>query len=212
VQLESFSWTCSAVSGRCGSLAGRGAIDQLIDVRKGGSVVFTLVGAVGAAAPAALANSATVSPPAGTVDPKPANNRDRITVRRGIVPTRLRVSITPPVATLTSGVPIPETIVTTNVGKATAIGVRTCLSLPPGLTVSKATGGSLLRGRYCWRTKTLVRGAHVTFRFQVRGDARLVGRTHLVAAAEASNAPAVTDTSRVIVLAAVKKHEGGYTG
>ena len=211
-QLEGFSWTCSAVSGRCGSFSGRGAIDQLIDIRKGGSVVFTLVGTVGTAAPSELDNGATVAPPAGTVDPNSANNRDRITVRLGIVPTRLKVSITPPTATLISGVPIPATIFTTNVGKSTARNVLTCLSLPSGITVAKAAGGFPLQGRYCWRTRTVVRGAHVTFRFQVRGDARLVGKVRLVAGAEASNAPAVVDTSRVIVLPARKTHQGGYTG
>jgi uncharacterized repeat protein (TIGR01451 family) len=211
-QLEGFSWTCSAISGRCGSFSGHGAIDQPIDIRKGGSVVFTLAGTVGTSAPAEIANSAGVSPPDGTVDPNPANNRDRVAVRRGIVPTRLKVSISPPTATLIYGVPIPATIVTTNVGTWTARDVLTCLSLPPGITASKATGGFVVQGRYCWRTKALVRGAHVTFRFQIRGDSRLAGRVQLVAGAEASNAPAVADTSRVIVLSAVTKHEGGYTG
>ena len=211
-QLESFDWTCSAVSGRCGSFSGRGAIDQLIDVRVGGSVVFTLSGSVRTAAAASIANSAVVSPPEGMVDPDLTNNRDRVAVKRGIVVTKLKVSITPPTATIKSGVPIKVKVVTTNIGGATANIVLTCVALPRGITVAKAKGGFALAGRYCWRTKAIVRGGHVTFRFETRGDSRLAGRVRLAAQAQASNARRVGDTSRLTILSGRVTHQGGYTG
>jgi len=225
-QLDHVSWTCSAVGGSCGSFSGTGSLDQLVDVTVGGRVVFTVVGTVGDSAPATMANTATVTPPAGTLDPVLANNRDGVQAKLGVVPTRLAVSITPEVATLTSGIPIPVTVKTTNVGKATAKGVVTCLSLPAGITVAQAKGGFLLQSRaiaqakggaaaqsqYCWRTKTLVKGAHVTFHLKIRGDSRIAGRVRLVAQAQASNAPRVADRSRLVVLSDKIVHTGGFTG
>ena len=211
-QLDRVSWTCSAVAGRCGSFSGTGTIDQLVDVTVGGRVVFSVVGTVHDPAPATMANTASATPPAGTVDPVLSNNRDRVEAKRGVVPTRLGVSITPELATLTSGVPIPVTVVTRNAGKATAKGVVTCVALPAGITVAQANGGFALQGRYCWRTKTLVKGARVTFHFKVRGDSRIAGKVRLVAQAQASNAPRVSDRSRLVVLSNRIVHTGGYTG
>ncbi len=100
---------------------------------------------------------------------------------RDIGPTRLQVTITPETATITSGVPIPATVVTKNIGKETAKSVLTCVSLPPGITVAKANGGFARQGSYCWRTKSLGPGANVAFKLKIRGDARLAERIRLVA-------------------------------
>lgn len=99
---------------------------------------------------------------------------------------------------------------TRNAGKATAKGVVTCVALPAGITVAQANGGFALQGRYCWRTKTLVEGARVTFRLKVRGDSRIAGKVRLVA--QASNAPRVNDRSQLVVLSNTTVHTGGYTG
>ena len=93
-----------------------------------------------------------------------------------------------------------------------AKGVVTCVALPAGITASQAKGGFALQGRYCWRTTTLVKGDRVTFHFKVRGDSRIAGRVRLVAQAQASNAPRVTDRSRLVVLSNKIVHTGGYTG
>jgi len=210
--LTSVTWTCSAVSGSCGSSSGTGSIDQLVNISVGGRVVFTVNGTPKAGAAATMTNSASATPPAGVVDPNLTNNRDDVTVPRGIGPTRLKVTITPETAIITSGIPIPATVVTKNIGKETARNVITCVSLPPGITVSKADGGFARQGSYCWRTRSLKPGAHVTFKFMIRGDSRLAGRLQLVAQAQASNAPRVGDTSRLIVLSEKVTHQGGYTG
>ena len=126
--------------------------------------------------------------------------------------TRLKVSVTPPSATLTSGIPANVVIVTKNAGKAVAYHVITCVSLPKGITVVNGAGGVARKGRYCWRTKVLGVRASVTFRFQIRGDARLAGKVNLVAAARAFNAPRVGDASKLTVLPGKITGSGGYTG
>jgi hypothetical protein len=181
-------------------------------VSKGGRVVFTLTGSVKNAVALSIANTAMVTPPAGTVDPNLANNTSRVVVKRGVVPTRLKVKITPPTATIRSGVPVKVKIVTSNVGGATAHKVLTCLSLPKGITVSKAKGGFPLNGRYCWRAKAVKSGGKVTYNLEIRGDGRLAGRIQLAAQARASNAARVADTSRLTVLSGRVTHRGGYTG
>ena len=126
--------------------------------------------------------------------------------------TRLTVTITPPSATLTSGIPANVVIVTKNAGNAVAYAVITCVSLPKGITVVNGAGGFARKGSYCWNTKVLGVRASVTFRFQIRGDSRLAGKVNLVAAARAFNAPGVGDASKLTVLPGKVTGSGGYTG
>jgi len=209
-QLTGVSWTCSAVSGSCANASGTGSINQLVNISSGGRITFTISGTPKPGSPATLTNTASATVPPGVVDPDPGNNQASVTVKSG--QTRLRVTITPEVAIVTSGVPIPATVVTRNIGRQTAVNVITCVSLPPGITVAKASGGFARSGAYCWRTKTLRPGAKVTFKFLLRGDSTLAGRVRLVATAQASNAPSVNDRSRLIVLSGAVKEQGGFTG
>ncbi len=122
------------------------------------------------------------------------------------------MTVTPRVATVTSGEPERFVITTTNTGHGVAMGVVTCITIPPGASVAEATGGLVVRGRYCWRASSLAPGKTVQYVIHVLGDRRQAQRLALVASATARNASAVHATARVTVLAAVKTITGGYTG
>lgn len=71
--LSGVTWTCIAAGGA--SCAGSGSGDltgELVDLPVGDSVTFTVTGTVTGSG--TLVNTATVAPPAGTVDPNGANN------------------------------------------------------------------------------------------------------------------------------------------
>jgi uncharacterized repeat protein (TIGR01451 family) len=192
------TWTCAAVAGRCVP-SGSGSIDEAVDIAAGGQAVFTVVGRPSSGAPAVLANTAGVTVPANVTDPDTANDTATASVARGVAPTLLRVLITPKNATLRSGVPVDEVVTTKNVGTQTARGVTTCVTLPPGVTIAKASGGFPASGSYCWRTRALAANGAVTFRFAVRGDRSQVAKVKLVAVAQARNAPRVDDHSKLVV-------------
>src|SRR4029079_6034150 len=69
------SWTCDAAPGSsCGAASGTGSIDQLVSVGAGSTISYSVSGVVAPDAPGLLANTADVSPQAGTTDTDPANN------------------------------------------------------------------------------------------------------------------------------------------
>jgi len=211
--LKRFAWTCTVINGHCQQPTGTGTIEQTLDINAGGTIVLTLTGTLPTTPPNQISNNARITPPTNTTDPDPTNNHDTITLNRRNGPTRLNVTITPPTAIITSGVPIAATMTTTNIGTETATNVLTCATLPTGITVTAPQqGGFPQNGRYCWRTNKLAPGNHTTYRFQLQGDNRLAGRIRLNANAHASNAPQVKDTSRLIILAGKITKTGGYTG
>jgi hypothetical protein len=78
--LGSASWTCTAQgSSSCGAASGSGAIDRMVNLAPGSRVdfVFDAVVDSGAAVGSILDTNASVSPPAGLIDPQPGNNSAR---------------------------------------------------------------------------------------------------------------------------------------
>lgn len=69
-------WSCAVDSGvaSCGTASGTGDVDLALDLTVGSVVVIRIVGFVSVDA-RDLTNTATVSPPAGFVDPNPGNNQ-----------------------------------------------------------------------------------------------------------------------------------------
>ena len=197
---------------QCADLAGVGSIVQTVDIRAGGSIAYRIAGIVTQASITTIRNRVTVSAPSAVVDSDASNNAATTRVRRGVVPTRLELTVTPRVATVTSGEPKQFTVRTTNTGTSVAHGVITCLTVPPGASVARANGGYVIRGRYCWRVASLAPGKGVQYVISILGDRRQAERLALVARATARNAPATYDEARVQVLAAVKMTTGGYTG
>ena len=209
--LNGFEWTCSAVLGQCTDLAGSGSIVQTVDIRAGGRVAYRLAG-VAPQDVAAIENRVTVSAPSGVVDADASNNAAAARARHGLVPTQLRVTVSPAVATVASGVSTRFAIRTTNTGTSTATAVVTCVTIPAGASVAEATGGVVANGRYCWHEAALLPGKTAQYVISVRGDRRQAQHLALVASAAARNAPATFAKARLNVLAMVEKMTGGYTG
>ncbi len=210
--MNGFTWTCSAVQGRCADPAGMGSIVQTADIRSGGRVTYELTGIVTQPNVTAIVNRATVSAPPEVLDSDASNNEATARARVGVVPTRLGVTVSLRDDTVASGEPEHLVIRTTNTGQAVAHGVVTCITIPPGASVARVSGGSMVNGRYCWRSSSLAPATTVTYVIDVLGDRRQAQRLTFVASAVARNAPAVQATARLIVLAAVKTISGGYTG
>ncbi|MYT20221.1 DUF11 domain-containing protein, partial [Streptomyces sp. SID7760] len=73
--LTGVSWKCAAgTGGTCGQASGSGtALDTTADLKRGGSVTYTLTGTA-PAQPTTLRNTATVTAPADRTDTNPADN------------------------------------------------------------------------------------------------------------------------------------------
>ena len=74
--LTGATWTCvGAGGGTCPAPSGSGNISALVNLPAGGSVTFIVTSTLSPAATGTLVNTATVTPPGGTTDPTPGNNR-----------------------------------------------------------------------------------------------------------------------------------------
>ena len=71
--LTGASWTCTPIA-RCGASTGTGNIDTTVSLPVNGTATFTVTGMVRATATGTLANTASITPPAGTTDPALGNN------------------------------------------------------------------------------------------------------------------------------------------
>jgi uncharacterized repeat protein (TIGR01451 family)/fimbrial isopeptide formation D2 family protein len=75
--ITSATWTAAITQGQAdlyGQVRGTGSLNQTIDLGPSGVVVYTVTAMTSSAATATLVNTATVTAPAGTTDPTPANN------------------------------------------------------------------------------------------------------------------------------------------
>ncbi len=134
VVLTGVTWTCSATDGgACGTASGDGPIATTVDLPAGAAAIFTATVTVTPDAIGALANSASVTPPAGTTDPTPGD--DTATDTTAITPSAdVQVSKTASSGSVTAGDDITFTTVVTNIGPSTAVGVVVDDPTPTGLT------------------------------------------------------------------------------
>ena len=72
--LSGASWTCTATAGSSCPPSGSGGINHPVALLVGGSATFVLTATLSPAATGTLANTASVTAPAGVVDPGLANN------------------------------------------------------------------------------------------------------------------------------------------
>ena len=197
----------------CGDLSGVGSVVQEVSIRVGGRVVYRLAGGVvPRGSPPTITNRVTVAPPVDVIDTDLSNNAATARIRMSIAPTTLRVTVTPGVATVTSGEPKRFVIRTSNTGNAVARGVVTCVTIPRGASIAGATGGFVVTSRYCWRASSLAAGKTVQYAIRIVGDRRQARVVVLGVRAEARNAPGSRATARVGVLPAVSSTSGGFTG
>jgi uncharacterized repeat protein (TIGR01451 family) len=99
--LAGVGWSCAGTGGAvCGAAAGTGNINATVNIPVGATATFTVTGTVSATATGTLANTATIAPPAGTIDPTPGDNSSTDT--DGLTPTaNLAISKTDGSATYT---------------------------------------------------------------------------------------------------------------
>jgi len=81
------TWTCVAAPGSsCASSSGAGHINSTVTLSGGGRATFTVRGMVPASAQGILANTASVTLPAGFTDPAPGNNTATDTTVISLIP------------------------------------------------------------------------------------------------------------------------------
>jgi uncharacterized repeat protein (TIGR01451 family) len=76
--LTNILWSCVGVGGGACAANGTGNINQLVNLPSGATVVFSITANVALPLPNAIANTATVTAPAGVTDPVPANNTSTV--------------------------------------------------------------------------------------------------------------------------------------
>jgi uncharacterized repeat protein (TIGR01451 family) len=143
--LNNASWTCVATPGSsCGANSGPGSIVTTVNLIVGGKATFTLTATVASDySGTTLANTAMVTPPAGTTDPNNGNNSSTSTI--STTPAAdLRITKTASPNPVRATEEVTFTITVSNSGPSTANNVTVTDPLPSGLTLisATATGGS----------------------------------------------------------------------
>ncbi len=151
------SWSCSITSGvgSCASPLGTGnAVSTTLDLAPGASAAVTISGVVSPAASGTLANTATITPPAGVTDPVLVNNSD--TDSDALAPTTdLAVTKTDGTGSEIPGTNVTYTVTVSNLGPSDVSGATvsdvlpgtisaaswTC-AVPPALGACGASSGS----------------------------------------------------------------------
>jgi uncharacterized repeat protein (TIGR01451 family) len=127
------TWTCVGAGGGTCTAAGSGNINGTVNLPSGGSVTYTASCAVSAAATGTLANTATVTAPAGVTDPTPGNNSATDTDTLG-GSADLSVIKTDAFDPAVGGINFNYTITVTNAGPSSATSASLSDTLPAGTT------------------------------------------------------------------------------
>jgi uncharacterized repeat protein (TIGR01451 family) len=149
------NWSCSvtnagsagSVTTACGAAGGSGNINTTVTMRSGAIITYTVPATVSWNATGNIANTATVAPPAGVVDPVPGNNS--ATDTDAITPLAdLSISKSSTPDPYVPGAPFTYTIVVSNAGPSNAVNARVQDVLPAPLSgfawtcVASGTGAS----------------------------------------------------------------------
>ena len=222
------SWTCSATAGASCAPSGTGAIAAVVNLAAGSSMTFTVVVGLDPATSGLLTNTATVLPPAGVVDPNPADNSatdvDAIT---GVAD--LTITKTDGSPTATPGTTTVYTVVVTNNGPSNVVGAAVADLAPVGVTFTSWTCAASA-GASCSSpsgsgniatTVDLAVGASATFTINASIGAAVTGAVTNTATIAppvgvtdpnpADNAASDTDTMAPIANLAITKTDGSAT-
>jgi uncharacterized repeat protein (TIGR01451 family) len=133
--LKGFTWTCTATAAptKCHDASGKGDIDTTVDIAAGGHVTFTISGTVPPGTTVTLANTATVTPPPGTIDPGCDPDCHGTVSPPGVPQVDLSVTKTASPDPYIAGEKLTFTVVVSNGGPSDASGVMVDDPLPPDL-------------------------------------------------------------------------------
>jgi uncharacterized repeat protein (TIGR01451 family) len=184
--LTAVTWTSIGSAGVVGNdVSGSGNINDTVSfIPVGSTVTYTVTATINPATTGSLANTATVSPPAGVTDADPADNSatdiDTLTPQADLSLTK-----TNNVTTAVPGSPVTYTIVVSNRGPSAVSGVSVSDPLPAGVTaatwvVTATSGGGAVTGPASGSgalvtTVDLPANATVTFTFTVQVDPAATG-------------------------------------
>ena len=135
--IASATWSCVAPVGASCTAIGSGSIADSVTISAGASVTYTVSADVSPSATGPLANTASVSAPAGAVDPDPGNNSATDTDAQGTSSADLSITKTDAVASYAPGGSLTYTIVVSNAGPASVSGA-TVMDTFPG-SIASAT-------------------------------------------------------------------------
>ena len=139
--LTGATWTCAASAGSTCPAAGTGNISATVDLAVGGAATFTLTANVSSAATGSIANTATIQPAVGVIDPNPTDNAATDTDTL-VLESDLAITKTDGVTTQTPGATVTYTIVATNAGPSAVTGATVTDTLPPTLSAASWTCAS----------------------------------------------------------------------
>ncbi len=143
-------WSAVVAGGATASASGSGNINQTVTVPVGGTITYTVNLAVPAGFSGSLANTATVTAPAGTTDPTPGNNSATDTDTQNSQ-TDLAITKTVNTPAPNVGSDVTFTLTATNNGPSDATGVLVNDLLPSGYTyVSDNGSGAYTSGTGVW--------------------------------------------------------------
>ena len=131
--IASDTWTCAASAGSsCGAASGAGNIATTTSLLVGGTATYTVVANVSPSATGSLANTATVTAPAGVFDPNLVNNS--ATDTDTLVPTAdLSISKTDGVVNVVPGTTTNYVIVASNAGPSAVVNAPVSDVLPAAI-------------------------------------------------------------------------------
>jgi len=128
------TWTAVFSTGSTGTANGTGAISEPVNLPSGSTVTYTITASIAGNVTAnPLTTTATITAPAGTTDPTPANNTATDTDTPN--PTAdLSITNTDGKATYTAGTTNTYTVVASNSGTSDVTGAQVTYPFPTGVT------------------------------------------------------------------------------
>jgi uncharacterized repeat protein (TIGR01451 family) len=120
----------------CGAASGSGNLATTATMQPGATIVYTIPATIAGSASGAITNTATVTVPAGTTDPNPANNSatDTDTVIIAAAIADLAITKTSSASNATAGDNATYTITLTNNGPSEVAGATVTDIAPAGVT------------------------------------------------------------------------------
>jgi uncharacterized repeat protein (TIGR01451 family) len=162
--ITSMAWTVTTAGGASvANTFGMGALDELVDLPVGGSLVYEIMAEIDVAASASVSNTASVL---GVEDPNMANNI--ATDTNTVLMPDLSLTRTSDADPALSGQEFQFVFTVSNTGSSEATGVQIVDTLDPGIMVLSNTCGGLVSGeQWIGDLGTVAAGASATCELRV---------------------------------------------